>query len=110
MPARTRKVTELTDEAVVSCHACPFLGRINLVIEVHCLVSLEFAAGRKGGHLLVDSRDCLIFLAVLGASTLRFMLLVLGIDDLDSKGVFSPIVLGLSSGPLARGRHSSGVL
>jgi hypothetical protein len=24
--------------------------------------------------------------------------------------VFSPIVLGLSSGPLARGRHSYGVL
>jgi hypothetical protein len=61
--------------------------------------------------LQVDSLGCTIFLAVLGTlGLLLFLLLVFRLDDLNSKGVLSPVVLGLISRPLARGRYSYGVL
>ena len=72
---------------------------------------LELAAGRKWRFLQVDSLGSIVFFAVLGApALLLFLLLVLGVDDLDSEGVFGLVVLGLSSRLLARGRHSCGVL
>ena len=108
---RTIEATELTDEAVVSFQVCPFLCRIYLVVEIHCLVCLELAARHKGRYLQVDSPGCAIFLTVFATpGLLRFMLFVFRFDDLDSEGVLSPVVLGLISGPLARGRHSCGVL
>ncbi len=101
----------LTDEAVVPCHIGPSFGRINLVVEIHRLVCLELAAGRKGRQLHVDPLVCVIFLAVLGAPALLFLLLpVLGVDDLDGKWTLCPVVLGFSPRSLARGRHGWRVL
>ncbi len=108
-PTRTIEAIELTDKAVVSCHFCPFFRRMDSVEEIHCLVCLELAAGRKGRHLQVDVLGCVIFLTVLGAPAL-LLFLVLGVGDLDSKGVFGPAVLGLNPGPSPRGYHGCGML
>lgn len=98
----------LTDEAVVPCHVGPSLGRIDVVMEVHRLVCLEFAAWCKGRGLQVDPQACVIFLAVLSAPALLLLLLlpVFGVDGLDGKWTFCPVVeLGFGPRPLARGCH-----
>lgn len=75
------------DEAVVSCPLCPFFCRIDVIVEIYCLVCLELVVGHKWRYLQVDSLGCAFFLAGLGTpGLLLFLLLVLRLDDLDSEG------------------------
>lgn len=108
---RIIKTIKLTDETLVSWHAYPFLPRTDVVGHIHFLVCPELATGRKGRYLQHDSLCCVIFFTVLGVPALLLsLLLALGVDDLDRKGVFNRMALGLSLVPPGRGYHGCGVL
>jgi hypothetical protein len=96
----------LTDKAVVPRHVGPFLGRVDLVVEVHSFVSLDLAAGRKWRHLQVDLLAWILLLAILGPPALLLLLILFpGINNFDGERALRPVVFSFSPWPLARGRH-----
>ena len=97
---------KLTNEAIVSCHTCPLLDGLDLVVDIQSLIGIEFARWSEGGQLQVDALRGMILLATFCAPALLLSLVfVLWIDDLDSKRTLGPIVLGFDARSLARGGH-----
>jgi len=98
---------QLTDKAVVSRHVGPFLGWIDLIVQVHGLVCFKLAAWRKGSQLQIDPLRCVIIIAAIGAPSLLFLLIfIFRVDDLDGKRTLGSVVLAFWPGPLTRRCHS----